>query len=149
MKDSLAAAAAAAAADLSALASKTDASFARLRERSEGLAAQQKQAQEQQARLAGECSALQQVRWATEACGACGPVQLSLMAPCSHQPAAGLLQAGCEWVFACLKVALRLAQRQFGAGAASDAAVHTKSTCNCKDSTAAACSLLHLLHHVH
>lgn len=61
MKDSLAAAAAAAAADLSALAGKTDASFARLRERSEGLAAQQKQAQEQQARLAGECSALQQV----------------------------------------------------------------------------------------
>jgi hypothetical protein len=61
MKDSLAAAAAAAAADLSVLAGKTDVSFARLRERSEGLAAQQKKAQEQQARLAGECLAMQQV----------------------------------------------------------------------------------------
>lgn len=60
--DSLAAAAAAAAADLSALAGRTDASLARLREKSDGLAAQQKQAQEQQARLVGECSALQQVR---------------------------------------------------------------------------------------
>jgi hypothetical protein len=61
INDSLAAAAAAAAADLAALAGKTDASAFRLRERCEGLAAQQKRAQEQHAGLAGECSALQQV----------------------------------------------------------------------------------------
>lgn len=63
LNDSLAAAAAAAAADLAALAGKTDTGMARLREKCEGLAAQQKAVQERQAALAGECSVLQQVRY--------------------------------------------------------------------------------------
>lgn len=65
LNDSLAAAAAAAAADLAALAGKTDASVMRLREKCEGLLAQQKRAQEQQAGLVGDCAALQQVREST------------------------------------------------------------------------------------
>lgn len=75
INDSLAAAAAAAAADLAALAGKTDASMARLREKCEGPVAQQKRAQEQQAGLAGECSTLQQVGRFEKKCGehgACG-----------------------------------------------------------------------------
>lgn len=59
--DSLAAAAAAAAADLAALAARTDGSLSRLRDKVEGLVQQQKQAQERQAVLAGDHTALQQV----------------------------------------------------------------------------------------
>lgn len=59
--DSLAAAAAATASDLAALATKSDASLAKLRERCQGLDKQQQRGQEQQAALAAEQTALQQV----------------------------------------------------------------------------------------
>jgi hypothetical protein len=61
INDSLAAAAAAAAADLAAMAGKTDAGLGRLRDKCEGLVAAQQRSQEAQGALAADRSALRQV----------------------------------------------------------------------------------------
>lgn len=65
INDSLAAAAAAAAADVAALATKTEASLTKLTQTCERLDAEQQRARDQQAGLAGNCTALQQVRMIT------------------------------------------------------------------------------------
>ena len=62
INDSLAAAAAAAAADLAALAAKTEASLSKLRDKCDGLMQEQQHVQEKQTSIAGDCTALQQVR---------------------------------------------------------------------------------------